>query len=211
MQIPADTTPANARAARLKLALERELRPDEIVVWHGWQLGRLDPRSFMIYVFAVPWTAFSVMWTIFAAAAVSSTGSEGAGLIGWAFPLFGLPFIVIGLGMLAAPFWPAIQQGRVLYVVTDSRVLKLSLGRALTVTIIPADRIGLAERREHRDGTGTLTLAVKIGKDIDGDRQTENFVIGLVADVMGAQAAVSRIGASLIAAPGAKSPRPGSA
>jgi hypothetical protein len=54
MQTPADTTPANARAARLKLALERELRPDEIVVWHGWQLGRLDPRSFMIYVFAVP-------------------------------------------------------------------------------------------------------------------------------------------------------------
>jgi hypothetical protein len=40
----------------------------------------------------------------------------------------------------------------------------------LTVTTIPADRIGLAERREHRDGTGTLTLAVKIGKDSDGDR-----------------------------------------
>lgn len=202
MQTPTDDTPPNARAERLKLALKQELHPDETVVWHGWQLGRLDPRSFMIYVFAIPWTAFSVMWTVFAAAAVHGAAEQDPGLIGWAFPLFGLPFIVIGAGMLVAPFWPALQQGRVLYVVTDSRVLKLSLGRALTVTTVPADRIGLAERREHRDGTGMLTLAVKIGKDSDGDRQTENFVIGLVADVMGAQTAVSRIGAKAKAAAG---------
>lgn len=211
MENPAATPPANAIAARLKLALERELHPDEIVAWHGWQLGRLDPRTFLIYIFAVPWTAFSVAWTVLAAIAVSNAPDRDASLIGWVFPLFGMPFVVIGLVMLATPFWPAIQKGRVLYVVTDKRVLKLSVAGALTVTMVPADRIGKAERREQRDGAGMLTLAIKIGKDSDGDRQTEDFVIGPVADVIGAQAAVSRIGASGIAGPGAVvAPRPGS-
>jgi hypothetical protein len=72
-------------------------------------------------------------------------------------------------------------------------VLKLSLARALDVTAVPAARIGMAERREQRDGTGILQLAVKVGIDSDGDRQTEHFVIGAVEDVMGAQEALNRI------------------
>jgi hypothetical protein len=195
MQEPASPTPDNARAARLRAALERELRADEAVLWHGWQLGRIEARMFLTYIFAIPWTAFSVMWTGLAAAAIAGSGEDGPGWIGWAFPLFGLPFVAIGLGMLAGPFVPWFQQGRVLYVVTGERVLKLSLGRALEVTAVPADRIGLATRSEQRDGTGSLTLAIKIGRDSDGDRQTEHFAIGAVADVIGAHQAINRIAA----------------
>ncbi|NJS14968.1 MAG: hypothetical protein HC788_10585, partial [Sphingopyxis sp.] len=82
--------------------------------------------------------------------------------------------------------------------------MKLGMGRVLETDTVPADRIGLAKRREQRDGTGTLQLAVKIGRDSDGDRQTEDFIIGPVADVMGAQQAVDRIargGAASVAAP----------
>lgn len=182
----------NARMARLRLALERELHPDEAVQWHGWKLGRIERRLFLTYVFAIPWTAFSVMWTVLAAGAISV--SE-IGLVGIAFPLFGLPFIAVGLWMLSRPFVPLFERGRVLYVVTDRRALKLSLGRELAVTTLPADRVGLVERRELRDGSGTLNLAVKIGRDSDGDRQTDFFTIGLVADVIGAQTALDRIAA----------------
>lgn len=80
-----------------------------------------------------------------------------------------------------------------LYVITDRRVLRLSFWRELAVKAVPADRIGLAERQEKPDGTGTLSLAVRVGRDSDGDKQTESFLIGLVDDVMGAQAAVNRI------------------
>ena len=86
-----------ARMAQLRGALERELDPDEDVLWHGWHLGRIDPRDFMIYVFAVPWTAFSLAWIGIVAMAIAGSGEDGPGLIGWAFPLFGLPFIVVGL------------------------------------------------------------------------------------------------------------------
>lgn len=182
--------PDNPRMAQLTLALERELQPDETVQWHGWQTGRVDLRSFAIYVFAVPWTAFSLMWTVLAAGAI---GVAEIGLVGIAFPLFGLPFIAVGAWMLARPFLPLWERGRVLYVVTDKRVIKLSAGRELVVTTVPAERLGLAERREQPDGGGTLSLAVKIGRDSDGDRQTESFDIGPVADIRGAAAAVDRI------------------
>lgn len=183
----------NATMAQLRLALERELYSDETVQWHGWQLGRLDPRTFLGYIFAVPWTVFSLAWTGLAATAVLASDQIGFGLFAWAFPLFGLPFIAVGGWMLSRPFVPLWERGRVLYVVTDRRVLKLSIGRELSVKTAPADRIGLVQRSERTDGTGTLSLAIKIGRDSDGDRQTESFDIGLVADVMGAQAAIDRI------------------
>ena len=184
--------PDNAAMARLRQALENELQPGESLVWHGWQLARIDPRSFLIYVFAVPWTAFSLMWTVLASGAI---GVSGIGLVGIAFPLFGLPFIAIGCWMLARPFVPLWERGRVLYVVTDRRVIKLVSGRALVVKSVIADRLGLAERREQADGTGSLSLAVRIGRDSDGDKQTETFDIGPVADISGASAAIDRIAA----------------
>jgi hypothetical protein len=185
--------PDNTAMARLRAALERELQPGESPVWHGWQLGRIDPRHFLIYVFAVPWMAFALMWTVLAAGAMSVSN---IGLVGIAFPLFGLPFIAIGGWMLSRPFVPLWERGRVLYVVTDRRVIKLAIGRALVVKTVPADRLGLAERREAPDGTGTLSLAVRIGRDSDGDKQTETFDIGPVADIMGASAAIDRIAAA---------------
>jgi hypothetical protein len=190
----ADTNhPDNSAMVRLRLALERELHAGETVEWHGWQLGRIDPKHFLIYVFAVPWTAFSLMWTVLAAGAMSVSD---IGLVGIAFPLFGLPFIAIGGWMLARPFVPLWERGRVLYVITDRRVIKLALGRELVVKTVPADRLGLAERRERPDGTGSLSLAVRIGRDSDGDKQTETFDIGPVADITGAGAAIDRIAAA---------------
>ena len=178
------------RAERLRLALDRELTDDEDIVWHGWQLARIEPRQFGIYVFAVPWTAFSVIWTMLAAGAISASG---VGALGLAFPLFGLPFIVIGGAMLLKPFMPLIERDRVLFVITDRRAIKLTLLRQLTVKSVSADRMGLAEKQELRDGTGMLNLAVRVGRDSDGDRQTEFFAIGPVADIAGAAAAVAQI------------------
>jgi len=183
----------NAASARLRRALERELAPDESILWHGWQLGRIEPKRFLIYVFAVPWTAFALLWTGLAMAVMLRAGEYGPGLLGWAFPLFGLPFVAVGLLMLAIHFGPLIARGRVLYVITDRRVIKLSLARTLEVKAVPGDRLGLTAREERRDGTGTLSLAVRIGRDSDGDRHTEFFRIGPVADVMGAQEAGARI------------------
>lgn len=188
-------SPANPKMARLRAALERELGPSERVVWHGWQLARIDPLHFGIWIFAVPWTAFALFWTSMAAGAVAATDLGGAGLLAWAFPLFGLPFIAVGAWMLSRPFVPLWERGKVLYVVTDSRVLRLALAGDLVIQTLPADRIGLAERRERAGGAGTMRLAVRIGRDSDGDRVTETFDIGPVNDIGGAAQAIDRIAA----------------
>ena len=71
------TKPENTAMARLRHALERELQAGETVEWHGWQQGRIDPKLFLSYIFAVPWTAFSLAWTGIAAAAVQSVTQPG--------------------------------------------------------------------------------------------------------------------------------------
>ena len=109
--------------------------------------------------------------------------------------MFGLPLILIGLGMLAMPFAPLWRRGRVLFAVTNERVLEIILGRkSLNIQSVPAERIGHVRREEFRDGTGTLKLSVKIGRDSDGDPKTEHFLLGEVADVLTAQHKVSEIG-----------------
>ncbi len=70
----------NTAVAKLRLALERELAPDEVVQRHGWQLGQIDPRTFVSYIFAVPWTVFSVAWTGVAATVVAMSNQTGLGL-----------------------------------------------------------------------------------------------------------------------------------
>ncbi|MEM6907880.1 MAG: hypothetical protein AAF494_04310 [Pseudomonadota bacterium] len=179
---------------RLGLALSRELAADETVIWQGMQLARIEPKLFAIYLFAIPWTAFALFWTAMAVAGVSTMQQDvGGGLLAWAFPLFGTPFIAVGCGMLSVPFLPLWERGKVLYAVTNRRVLKVRLGRDLTVKSVPARRIGLIERNEDRLGRGQLKLAVAIGRDSDGDPTTEHFQLGMVADVMAADQAITQL------------------
>lgn len=175
------------------MALERDLRDDEQVLWQAMQLPRLEARGFGVYLFAIPWTAFAIMWTTFAVAGAANMADDGPGLIIWAFPLFGLPFILAGCAMMAMPWLPLIMQGRVLFAITNQRVLRISIARDLTVKSLTAERIGLVERRESRDGSGILRLAAKIGRDSDGDARTEYFEVGRIAEVMEAHRAINRL------------------
>ena len=190
------TDPAQlADSDRLKLAVSREMRTGERLQWQGLQLARLSARSFAIYFFAIPWTVFSLFWTGLAAAGVASFAEEGPGLLGWAFPLFGVPFILIGLWMLSQPFAPLFQRGKVIYAVTSERLLKVSVGRSIDVKSLPAYRIGQVERIEQRDGSGSLKIAVGVTTDSDGDRTTEYFELGEVSDILDAHDAVADLGA----------------
>ncbi len=162
--------------------------------WKANQEARISLSGFAMYLFAVPWTLFSLMWTGFAAAGVGSTEIDGAaGVLAWAFPLFGVPFVLIGFGLLAAPFLPLWERGKVLYAVTNQRVLKLRLGRTLNTTSTPLSRIAKIERVESKDGSGSLKLSIGSHKDSDGDIVTDHFAIGPVPDAFGAQRLITQL------------------
>ena len=109
-------------------------------------------------VFGIPWTGFAIFWVVMA------SGARGVGPIGWVFPLFGVPFVLIGLGMLASPFWAQGRAGQVAYVVTNRRVIFLEpnfpTGQKV-VSLLPGE-FGPLERVERADGSGDLTFAVPL-------------------------------------------------
>ncbi|XUU60578.1 hypothetical protein ACRAQ6_13610 [Erythrobacter sp. HA6-11] len=180
------TPPQTLQPDSLSLALDRELKSGERVLWEQRQIARLSYMSFGIYLFAIPWTAFSIFWTAMAGAGAYAMQEE-SGWLSWAFPLFGLPFVAVGLGMLGSPFLPLWNKGKVLFAITNDRVIKLRLGRSIDVDSVPARRIGAIKRKEHRDGSGSLSIVTGTRRDSDGDVSAERFIIDNVADVLRAQ------------------------
>ncbi|NMW32049.1 hypothetical protein HKD42_08250 [Altererythrobacter sp. RZ02] len=177
--------------APLDRALNRELTRGERILWQGRPIPRIQWSMFGIWVFAIPWTAFALFWTAMAYAGTQSATNEEWSWLSLAFPLFGVPFIVVGLGMMAAPLYPLYAARKVIFAVTDQRLIKLTLRKSLTSITIPAERVGLITRKERSDGSGTLRIATHIGVDSDGDRTTHTFDIGEVAAVMDADDAIS--------------------
>jgi hypothetical protein len=134
-----------------------EIEPNEAIAWVGRpHRGRFFLSMLPIFFFGVPWTAFSVCWI-----AMASRAPGGMGLI---FPLFGLPFVALGVGMLAAPFWAQRRAGQVAYVVTDRRVIffEPNFPSGQKVVSLRTGEFGPLERIERDDGSGDLTFAVPL-------------------------------------------------
>jgi hypothetical protein len=88
-----------------------------------------------------------------------SKGSQNAFTNGFrVFPLFGLPFLLVGLGIVLAPLWAFLKAGSTVYAVTNQRVMIItgSSNRAVK-SFTPADILGV-EHRERPDGSGDILI-----------------------------------------------------
>jgi hypothetical protein len=140
----------------LQQLLASELRPGEKQVWAAQPLPRVFRRqSIGIVVFGIPWTAFAIFWMVAASAGTSHAPGPFA-----VFPLFGLPFVLIGFGMLSSPFWMGKQARRTVYALTDQRaiVIKGKLFGGVNVQSFEPDRLTSIERNQLADGTGDLVF-----------------------------------------------------
>jgi len=135
-----------------------QLDPGEGVLWTGApDPGRLALSSIPAMVFGVPFTGFAAFW-ISMAFSTTSGPSRPAGPLAL-FPLFGLPFLLIGLGMLTAPLWAYLAAGRTVYAVTNRRALILSRLLATTVKSYTHDEIHELQHVERAGGSGDLYFA----------------------------------------------------
>ncbi|MBT8486734.1 MAG: hypothetical protein HKO59_13235 [Phycisphaerales bacterium] len=157
--------------AALRAEVERELAGDEPIVWLGQpDARRATLRTWPIVAFAVPWTGFAVFWIAGAAGFKMPTFQGGAGLL----PLFGVPFVLIGLAMLTSPLWSRRSARRTVYAITDRRaVIFERTRRGRRVRSFPVTGFGQVTRTERADGSGDLILHVRTRKDADGDRHVE--------------------------------------
>jgi hypothetical protein len=82
----------------LRNTIDRELEREERIDWIEMpQRVFFTPAATAAFLFGIPWTAFALFWTAGAAGFKFPVFNQGFDL----FPLFGLPFILIGLGMLS--------------------------------------------------------------------------------------------------------------
>lgn len=175
----------------LPALLAREMRLGERLIWAGQpDARRAMLKPFGFYLFAVPWTAFSLFWE---GIAIRMAFTGAPVLMGLVMVLFGLPFVVIGLAMMAAPFSAKRTAHRTIYGVTDRRLVELIAGRSLKVRSVEASSIGPVTRRQRENGHGTLSIETGSHRDSEGDRTTDTFVFESVPDVARVEALVSRL------------------
>ena len=156
----------------LQELISRELDHDEKVVWSAMpKLRYFSGPSAGAFVFAIPWTAFSIFWMAGAAGFKIPQFNQGFDF----FPLFGIPFFLIGIGMLSSPLWAYRKQLKTVYLITDRRAITIDGGRSSTIRSYQPENLKDIFRREHKDGTGDVIITRTAWKDSDGDKQMQEL------------------------------------
>lgn len=157
--------------------LVRELHSEERLLWVGQpRPGSQLWTTIPIVLFGIPWTAFALFWVAGASGFRWPDFSKG----GFAFfPLFGVPFVLIGLGMLSSPFWMWRKAKNTLYVVTNRRVIIFEKGRGMTITSYTKDQMSKLTRTEKADGSGNLFFSEQVTKSNDDTRTTQVGFYGI--------------------------------
>jgi hypothetical protein len=163
----------------LRTQVELELQSGERIVWMDQPIpGRMARGSMGLVIFGIPWTAFAIFWVTMAAQGISKSN---AGPMGWLFPLFGVPFILIGIGMLSSPYWARRRAERMAYVITDRRAIIFQGVRSFE----PSALKGELQRKQHADGSGDLIFAQEFRRGSKGRTYTHNIGFLAVRDVKG--------------------------
>lgn len=136
--------------------LQRALQPGERVRWAGQPAPtRAVLGSLLLWLFFIPWTAFAVFWMVAASGFEVPTFTQPNH---W-FALFGLPFVLIGLGGLSSPFWVWRKVRRTIHVISDRRAFTLVGGRTMSVESWAPSQLDSITRTEQADGSGDLLFA----------------------------------------------------
>ncbi|HEX5056540.1 MAG TPA: hypothetical protein VFX02_08590 [Gammaproteobacteria bacterium] len=175
----------------LRTVIESELQPGERIDWLGQPLpGRMAFAALPAVLFAIVWTAFSIFWVYGAGAKAWIEGGEFQ-----VFPLFGVPFVLIGFTMLFSPFWIMRSARYSAYVLTDRRAVLFKAGLRSSVNIRSFEPAQLAnlQRNQRADGSGDLVFTQDVGRDSDGDRTYRNVGFMAIQDVKGVEERVREL------------------
>ena len=91
------------------------------------------------------------------------------------FPLFGVPFVVVGIAMFLSPLWSYLKSLRTVYVITNRRAITFNGGRSMTIRSYPPEKLQDIFRRQKRDGSGDIIFTPKPWLESGKNKQTEEL------------------------------------
>lgn len=139
----------------LRNLVDQELEPGERVQWMESPIPRMfTVASIVPFLFSIPWTAFALFWIYGASGFKVPDFSEGID----PFPLFGVPFVLIGIGMFLSPVFSYRSAKKTVYAITEKRGIMIKSGFSKTIRSFRPDELGEIYRREKKDGTGDVIL-----------------------------------------------------
>ena len=164
----------------LRTLVESELNDEEKIKWVGVPIPRrFAMRAIPIVLFGIPWTAFALFWMAGASGFRIPDFKQVTDL----FPLFGIPFVLIGFGMLSSPYWMIRKARKTAYVLTNVRAILFDGGFSTTIRSFGPERLKDLRRKQRSDGSGDLIFERKHTRDSDGDRQTTDHGFLAISDV----------------------------
>jgi hypothetical protein len=180
---------------QLKAQIEAELAGDEKLVWLGQPVvGRYARKSIPLVIIGLFFTGFSLFWMGLSGGAAWFGQGPGAGgvpgggigaVLFGCFPLCGLPFLLIGLGMVVSPWWMRGLARRTCYAITERRAIiwEPSLFGVRQVRSYTASGLGALSRVERGDGIGDLVFEEFRTRNSDGNTQTTRRGFLAIANV----------------------------
>ncbi|WP_208678532.1 hypothetical protein [Synechococcus elongatus] len=158
---------------QLRQKIDRELDLREEILWIGQpepSLMILTGGTLAIALFAVPWTAFSVFW-MWAALGFQVPDLSRGFQPQYLFAMFGIPFFLIGIGMLLSPFWSWRQAFQTVYIITNQRAITFEGAGKTVIRSYYPQQFNNLYRKEGNNGIGDVIIAAETTRDSDGDRQ----------------------------------------
>ncbi|MCS6832160.1 MAG: hypothetical protein NZ521_01185 [Flammeovirgaceae bacterium] len=167
--------------------LRSELQPNEKLLWCAQPIkGRFLKKGIFYFFFGIPFTGFSIFWmtmTFTMTNEMAQGGEPFEKFFSLVFPLFGLPFVLVGLGLLTAPLWMEyFIAPRTVYAITTKRAILIE--RTMTGTEIyyytPEKLKQDMYVRRSTHNTGDIILEKRVsGTSRGGTRITEHGFMGV--------------------------------
>ena len=147
--------------------IRRRLERGEQLLWSGRPVQGITLRAQDVFLipFSLLWGGFAIFWEAIALSIVFVAGGDGGDgggapmAVAIIFPLFGLPFVLIGLYLIFGRFFvDARRRARTFYGVTDSRIIIVSGLLSQNVKSLNLRTLTDLSMSEKASGVGTITF-----------------------------------------------------
>jgi hypothetical protein len=159
--------------------LQNELADGESLLWSGKPNPRVifHPSDWYMIPFSLLWGGFAIFWE---AGVTGSFGFSDGHSAPPFFMLWGIPFVIIGQYFIWGRFfYAAWKKTRILYAITNRRVLVIAL-RPWPKTISAfIDNIPVIDKEVRSDGIGTLKFGNINNSPWSGSRRNTGTMDGL--------------------------------